>query len=167
MIRKVTEPDVSTVLETVRSWPERARRALVDGVLATLETPNVTYLELSAESNVAREDLACADQLIRALDGFRHLDEDWDGAGASPPSAAAIESAENWIRKMCRDSADVSMPDCVAPGVDGEVVIYWQRPGLVIEATINGHDRVEWMETIGESTRHFDTDIGNAIRIDT
>lgn len=96
--------------------------------------------------------------LLGELDRMRSLMDDWDSCGASAPAPSVIADAYQWLEQMSLPDVDATLPDSIAPGVNGDIVFYWQRPGLLLEATIDRPGHVEWMERLNDRIRHFESD---------
>jgi hypothetical protein len=51
-------------------------------------------------------------------------------------------------------------PDQVVPGVTGEVLFVWQRPGVLVEAEIADSNHIEWLVAVdGLPSRCWQTNL--------
>src|SRR5262245_6517004 len=75
-------------------------------------------------STQAMADAGSWEPVIKKIVEFQQLKENWDQAGAEPPSRDVLESAIGL--SYCLLEKGVDPPHRVAPGVAGEVVLEWQ-----------------------------------------
>ena len=116
-------------------------------------TPNAGATQ-SAASSIAEIHW---NQIVDKLAQMRELQDDWDGQGASAPTAENMGAAENWVGEMRRYSQAIP-PSQVVPGVAGEVLLMWQKEGFYLEAEISKPSEVEWMLAIpGQANKHWVT----------
>jgi hypothetical protein len=78
-------------------------------------------------------------------------EQDWDGAGASPISAAAISSAEQFIRVL---SGDVPLPE-VCGDPDGAVSLDWIfSSNRIFSVSLSAGNRLAYAWTDGVERGH-------------
>lgn len=117
----------------------------------------VTKASLEAAALVDTRDVETTrrDSLIDELLRIRNLPADWDGAGCAAPDVDTVDNAIRWIEFTLRRGGD--LPSYVVPGVNGDVVFYWQQPGYLVEAIFMKGRLIEWMEKRGNQFTHFET----------
>lgn len=82
---------------------------------------------------------------------FEHRSGNWDGAGACPLSARAVERVEAFIRAL---PEDLPLPDFAADP-DGEVSLDWMASrDRMLSLSIGPGDRVAFAWLDGSSTGH-------------
>jgi hypothetical protein len=85
---------------------------------------------------------------------FRSLEDSWDGAGATAPPSALVESAillAQFLRGRGYDA-----PSRVVPGVNGTVLLEWQHDGIYEELEVTEPFRAEAMRAAhGQPAEHW------------
>lgn len=155
------------------SLGERRRGGGVDPGFYAAEATNLPQTGVSAESpyfarpagvDVSRSH---SNRCLFELERLSELTDDWDSAGAAAPPPELITEACQWLGLMPLLDLNAALPDAIAPGVNGEIVFYWQRPGLFVEATIDRPGHVEWMVRFApDRIRHFESGTNVAVVID-
>ena len=109
--------------------------------------------------------------LVAEILAYRDLQPDWDGEGGDAPSQEAINEALRFL--------DFVKPDTKAKGTvsgDGEVGVYWRRPGAFIDVSFYGDgkiyyyaridsDQFEVKGTLPFSGRQIPKDLARAIEL--
>lgn len=96
-------------------------------------------------------------RIIQAVHDLHALKNDWDGQGASAPTPGNLAAVADWVRRM-RAWPHALPPDQVVPGVNGEVYLIWQRPGLMLEAEVSRPESIEWLLAIeSQPARQWET----------
>lgn len=94
---------------------------------------------------------------IEALVCLQDLEDDWDGQGAQRVDAANVARSIELVRCMSIWPQALP-PDQVVPGVTGEVLLIWQRTGVLVEAEISDPEKTEWLLTVeGQPARQWTT----------
>lgn len=78
-------------------------------------------------------------QLLNSLDELARLEEGWDGCGAYPISASAIESTATFLRNL---PEGLALPD-ISPNPNGTISLHWAARKHVIELEI-GRTQFAW-----------------------
>ena len=78
-------------------------------------------------------------ELIARVQGFGALPDDWDGHGASAPSADIIDLAFDALTLLNHKGC---LPTKVMPGVADDVGMLWERTGYraILEVSLDGWD---------------------------
>ena len=77
------------------------------------------------------------DRLIKTLESYKSLEEDWDGYGGMTPSTEVVDTAINLVYKIKRD--DLPTPKPMVSGL-GNVGLYWDGKNSYVEVGIDGVD---------------------------
>lgn len=126
----------------------RFRRSSVNG--AAHPGATVVAVPSPSESDEAWE------PWIKTLHGFGELADDWDGQGASAPTAELLQSALTLAHKLSEQG--VEAPSCVVVGVNGTVIFEWQGDqGAYAELEVTGPYQADgyWMKP-GHETIHWE-----------
>lgn len=92
--------------------------------------PQQTTVEESVELPKERK------QLLSAIQYMRNLKDDWNGFGASAPSHASLQTAENFIKEL---PFGLAYPDKISPDMEETVALAWTLGnGDVLHMMIDG-----------------------------
>jgi hypothetical protein len=81
------------------------------------------------------------DELLRDVDAFRTLSNDWDGQGAEAPETGVIDGAASLARGLEADAATPA--DRVIAGENGTVFFEWHGPNGYVEIEVTGPGEAE------------------------
>jgi hypothetical protein len=101
--------------------------------------------------------------VIAQLNRITTLRDDWDGAGASPPSAEVVSAARRFAEWM--HSMHWRVADRIVASPSGTIVFEWHDFGAYREAEVVSSELVEWMTICdGEEPVHHTTPLPGARR---
>lgn len=96
------------------------------------------------------------ERIFRELEAIGNLQDDWDGLGATAPSAPLVESAVGLVRVL--RAGGYGPPSSVAAGPDGTILFNWQNEAGYLGAEVTKPYHVEWMQVApGQRARHWVT----------
>jgi hypothetical protein len=88
------------------------------------------------------------EECFSKLQGFRDLEDDWDGLSAKAPCEAVIRGATELAEDLRRQGWQA--PARVISGVMGTVLFEWQKDGLFVEMEVTAESNAEVLVGGGE-----------------
>jgi acyl carrier protein phosphodiesterase len=114
--------------------------ALSDQAISYREQPTVVS---HAPTRLERWKDELWSQAEQRLEEFVFLEDDWDGAGAEPPSLDALRATVEFLQQLFE--RDESPPTALSPTALGSIVLEWRLSDGYLEAEISGRNLIGWM----------------------
>jgi len=105
------------------------------------EAPTVAAMWSPRPVPRAREEWA---KIARRLEELRHLENCWDGEGASAPAMKALGVTLALLQEI--ESGGAIPPTAMAPTVVGGVLLEWRMADTYLEVEISDRGAMEWMK---------------------
>lgn len=93
-------------------------------------------------------------EIFSQISDYQNTQENWDGAGAIPPSEHTISSLAYYLN-VIKDNGLYPAPDRAVISTDGDIIIEWQRPHCIFELETSTPGVGEWMFTPDEGEPFF------------
>jgi hypothetical protein len=157
------------LLTELRLWYQIALTSQPSKHATLVEKDETTDVALPLHMK-ARHDTTEGGHMSRAVEQLRRLstfEKDWDSYGGEPPTAQAIERAEQIILEMADRVGDKlsrrSEPWGVIARGDGGVILEWRAPKLDLEVHLEPNGTLGYLldETIDGASRYTDKDLAS------